>query len=114
MASRILVRICWPEAAYGLPEFCRARIPGARLIANPGCYPTAANLALRPLIDAGVIAREAGHRVRREIRSQRRGPQAVAEDQLLRSHRKFFDLRDPRASPCAGDSAASPASRKAN
>ena len=48
------------EAAYGLPEFCRERIAGARLIANPGCYPTAANLALRPLIDAGVIAREAG------------------------------------------------------
>jgi N-acetyl-gamma-glutamyl-phosphate reductase len=48
------------EAAYGLPEFCRSRIPGARLIANPGCYPTAANLALRPLLDAGVIAREAG------------------------------------------------------
>ena len=48
------------EAAYGLPEFCRARIAGARLIANPGCYPTAANLALRPLIDAGVIVREAG------------------------------------------------------
>src|SRR5215469_8501541 len=45
------------EAAYGLPEFCRARIPGARLIANPGCYPTAANLALRPLLKAGAMAR---------------------------------------------------------
>ena len=48
------------EAAYGLPEFCRERIAHARLIANPGCYPTAANLALKPLIDAGVIVREAG------------------------------------------------------
>jgi N-acetyl-gamma-glutamyl-phosphate reductase len=48
------------EAAYGLPEFCRGRIAGARLIANPGCYPTAANLALKPLLDAGVIVREAG------------------------------------------------------
>ena len=48
------------EAVYGLPEFCRTRITGARLIANPGCYPTAANLALRPLLDAGVIVREAG------------------------------------------------------
>src|SRR5580698_4533357 len=45
------------EAAYGLPEFCRSRIPGSRLISNPGCYPTAANLAIRPLIDAGVIER---------------------------------------------------------
>ena len=49
-----------PEAAYGLPEFCRARVAGARLIANPGCYPTAANLALRPLLEAGVIVRDAG------------------------------------------------------
>jgi len=48
------------EAAYGLPEFCRERVPAARLIANPGCYPTAANLAVKPLIEAGVIAREAG------------------------------------------------------
>ncbi|HML16301.1 MAG TPA: N-acetyl-gamma-glutamyl-phosphate reductase [Bryobacteraceae bacterium] len=48
------------EAVYGLPEFCRSRLHGARLIANPGCYPTAANLAIRPLVDAGVVAREAG------------------------------------------------------
>lgn len=48
------------EAVYGLPEFCRSRIPGARLISNPGCYPTAANLAIKPLIDAGVIDRESG------------------------------------------------------
>jgi N-acetyl-gamma-glutamyl-phosphate reductase len=39
------------EAVYGLPEFHRTQIPGARLIANPGCYPTAANLAIKPLID---------------------------------------------------------------
>jgi N-acetyl-gamma-glutamyl-phosphate reductase len=48
------------EAAYGLPEFFRAKIPGARLISNPGCYPTAANLAIKPLMDAGVVVREAG------------------------------------------------------
>lgn len=48
------------EAAYGLPEFCRSAIPGARLVANPGCYPTAANLALRPLLEAGAIDRSAG------------------------------------------------------
>jgi len=48
------------EAVYGLPEFCRERIPGARLISNPGCYPTAANLALRPLLQAGAIDRSAG------------------------------------------------------
>ncbi|MDP9054097.1 MAG: N-acetyl-gamma-glutamyl-phosphate reductase [Acidobacteriota bacterium] len=48
------------EAAYGLPEFCRERVRHARLISNPGCYPTAANLAIRPLITAGVIDRGAG------------------------------------------------------
>ena len=48
------------EAAYGLPEFCRERIPAARLVANPGCYPTAANLAIRPLMEAGVVDRAAG------------------------------------------------------
>ena len=48
------------EAVYGLPEFCRDRVAAARLISNPGCYPTAANLAIKPLIEAGAIARESG------------------------------------------------------
>ncbi len=48
------------EAVYGLPEFCRERIPNARLVANPGCYPTAANLAILPLVEAGAIDRDAG------------------------------------------------------
>jgi N-acetyl-gamma-glutamyl-phosphate reductase len=40
---------------YGLPEFRRADIASASRVAAPGCYPTAANLALKPLVDAGVI-----------------------------------------------------------
>ena len=48
------------EAVYGLPEYFRERIPAARLLANPGCYPTAANLAIRPLVEAGVVDRAAG------------------------------------------------------
>ncbi|MEX2572382.1 MAG: N-acetyl-gamma-glutamyl-phosphate reductase [Gemmatimonadota bacterium] len=40
---------------YGLPELHRERIAGAELIANPGCYPTAAILALAPLVRRGVI-----------------------------------------------------------
>jgi N-acetyl-gamma-glutamyl-phosphate reductase len=48
------------EAVYGLPEFCRGRVATARLISNPGCYPTAANLAIKPLIEAGAIDREQG------------------------------------------------------
>jgi N-acetyl-gamma-glutamyl-phosphate reductase len=49
-----------PQAVYGLPEFYRETIPGNQLISNPGCYPTAANLALRPLLEAGVIDRRSG------------------------------------------------------
>ncbi|MEQ1884208.1 MAG: N-acetyl-gamma-glutamyl-phosphate reductase [Bryobacteraceae bacterium] len=48
------------EAVYALPEFYRAKVPGSRLISNPGCYPTAANLAIKPLTDADVVVREAG------------------------------------------------------
>jgi N-acetyl-gamma-glutamyl-phosphate reductase len=42
-------------AVYGLPELFRERIRGARLIANPGCYATAAALALAPLLKAGLL-----------------------------------------------------------
>jgi N-acetyl-gamma-glutamyl-phosphate reductase len=42
------------EAFYGLPELARVA-KGARLVANPGCYPTAAALALAPLIEAGLV-----------------------------------------------------------
>jgi len=38
------------KAVYGLPEIYRQKIKGAKLIANPGCYPTAAILALAPLV----------------------------------------------------------------
>jgi len=48
------------EAVYGLPEFCRQRIRSARLISNPGCYPTAANLAIQPLVASGVADRSVG------------------------------------------------------
>ena len=37
------------EAVYGLPEWCNGELSRARLVANPGCYPTAVLLALRPL-----------------------------------------------------------------
>ncbi len=43
------------EAVYGLPELNRARIGDARLVANPGCYPTSAALALAPLLTEGRI-----------------------------------------------------------
>ena len=43
------------EAVYGLPEVNRERLRGARLVANPGCYPTAVQLGFLPLVEAGVV-----------------------------------------------------------
>ena len=43
------------EAVYGLPEINRAAIAKAKLVANPGCYPTAVQLGFMPLLEAGVI-----------------------------------------------------------
>ena len=42
------------EAVYGLPELHRAQIAQAKLVANPGCYPTGAILALAPAVKAGL------------------------------------------------------------
>lgn len=45
-------------AVYGLPERHRARLAGARLVACPGCYPTASILPIAPLLDAGLVSPE--------------------------------------------------------
>lgn len=43
------------QAVYGLPEFYRSTLSGAKLVANPGCYVTAATLALKPLVEAEIL-----------------------------------------------------------
>jgi N-acetyl-gamma-glutamyl-phosphate reductase len=43
------------SAVYGMPEVNREQIKQARLVANPGCYPTAVQLGFLPLIEAGVV-----------------------------------------------------------
>lgn len=43
------------EAVYGLPEVNRAQIRTARVLANPGCYPTAVQLGFLPLVEAGIV-----------------------------------------------------------
>lgn len=49
----------WLErAVYGLPEMYRSLLPDARLVANPGCYPTAVQLGFLPLVEAGLVDRE--------------------------------------------------------
>jgi len=47
------------EAVYGLPEVNRERIREARIVANPGCYPTCVQLGFLPLLEAGVV--DVGH-----------------------------------------------------
>ncbi len=44
-----------PEAVFGLPELDRSRLLGARLVACPGCYPTATTLAALPALESGVV-----------------------------------------------------------
>jgi N-acetyl-gamma-glutamyl-phosphate reductase len=46
------------QAVYGLTELARAEVSGARLVANPGCYPTSAQLPLMPLLEDGLISAE--------------------------------------------------------
>ncbi len=47
------------EAVYGLPELNREQLRGARLVANPGCYPTAVALGLMPLLESEAVV--SGH-----------------------------------------------------
>jgi N-acetyl-gamma-glutamyl-phosphate reductase len=44
-----------PDAVYGLPELLGERLPGAGLVANPGCYPTSVVLGCAPLLAAGLV-----------------------------------------------------------
>jgi len=46
------------QAVYGLPELYRHQVTSAQLVANPGCYPTGAILALAPAVKAGIITPE--------------------------------------------------------
>ncbi len=46
------------KAVYGLPEFYRAKIKGAALVANPGCYPTSAILGMAPLVKKKLVSCE--------------------------------------------------------
>jgi N-acetyl-gamma-glutamyl-phosphate reductase len=48
------------KAVYGMPELHRKQIAQAKLIANPGCYATSVILALKPLVAAGIVDRDAG------------------------------------------------------
>ncbi|MBI2958675.1 MAG: N-acetyl-gamma-glutamyl-phosphate reductase [Betaproteobacteria bacterium] len=68
------------QAVYGLPEVNRERIRGARLVANPGCYPTAVQLGLLPLVEKGIV--DLGHLIA-DAKSGVSGAGRKAELQIL-------------------------------
>ena len=88
------------EAVYGLPELHRDELKGARLVATPGCYVTAATLALAPLVAAGAD-RDHGHHRRRRHRRHRRRPQARARHAFCTVDENFtaYGLLDHRHTP---------------
>ena len=92
------------EAVYGLPELHRDELKGARLIATPGCYVTAATLALRPLVESGVIETQRCHR-RRRLGRDRRRPQDRPRLHLHDRRRELHRLRPAVAPPHPRDGA---------
>lgn len=95
------------EAVYGLPELHRGRIAGSTLVANPGCYPTAAILSLAPLVRRGLVAGpviiDAASGVSGAGRSARREYllAELAEDfsayKVGNQHRHLAEMRDQTA-----------------
>lgn len=70
------------EAVYGLPEVNRSALRGARLVACPGCYPTAVQLGFLPLLEAGVVD---GRGLIADVKSGVSGAGRKAEIPLLMS-----------------------------
>src|SRR4029450_8737827 len=68
------------EAVYGLPEFHRDAIRKARIVGNPGCYPTSMQLGLIPLLEAGVV--DSQHLIA-DCKAGASGPGAKAEVGLM-------------------------------
>ena len=81
------------EAVYGLPELFRPALAGATLVAAAGCYPTAAGLALAPLLRAGLVETE---RDRGRRRLRRVGGRAGG------SRSRCTSARSTRTSPPTG------------
>ena len=97
--SRTRSRSCWPRLSTDCPSSAAAASRPRASISNPGCYPTAANSG-HSSADRGRRDRSGRrNRVRRQVRRQRRGPQSLAQDQLLRSHGELLRLFDSGSSP---------------
>src|SRR6202142_2459320 len=69
------------KAVYGLPELNGDRLPGAALVANPGCYATSVILALAPLLSADMVDREKGI-----ISDSKSGVSGAGKEATARTH----------------------------
>ena len=94
-----------PDFAYGLPELFRDEIKGAAHVATPGCYPTAAALALAPLVRAGRGGDRRGSSWTPRPGVSGAGRPAEGEHHVLRRRRGLHRLRPPRPPPHARDGA---------
>jgi len=96
------------EAVYGLPELYGDQLPKARLVANPGCYPTSVILGLRPLMEAGWAA--AGRGIVCDCKSGATGAgkelkremQFVEVDENFRAYGLFSHRHTPEVTDHAG------------
>ena len=75
------------KAVYGLPELNSDRLPGAVLVANPGCYATSVILALAPLLAADMVDREKGI-----ISDSKSGVSGAGKEATARTH--FVSVAD--------------------
>ena len=75
------------KAVYGLPELNADKLPGAALVANPGCYATSVILALAPLVAADIVDREKGI-----ISDSKSGVSGAGKEATSRTH--FVSVAD--------------------
>ena len=75
------------KAVYGLPELNGDKLPGAALVANPGCYATSVILALAPLLAADIVDREKGI-----ISDSKSGVSGAGKEATARTH--FVSVAD--------------------
>ena len=88
-----------PEAVYGLPEANRESVRSARLVANPGCYPTAAALALLPLLASGHVRGPVIVDAKSGVSGAGRNPSAATHFSEVNENFKPYKLGEHRHGP---------------
>jgi len=87
------------EAVYGLPEINREALRDARLVANPGCYPTAAALALLPLLASGRVRGPVIVDAKSGVSGAGRNPSAATHFSEVNENVKPYNLGRHRHGP---------------